>query len=224
MDDENTYLLISGIQHYVFCPRQWGLIHEENQWDENLLTAQGSLIHERAHNESLREHTHGKIIERSLRVHSETLKITGNTDVVEFRQVAEQTGNSTISLPGETGYWEVLPVEYKRGKSKTHDADRLQLCAQALCLEEMLCCSIEYGALYYNQTHSRELVSLDSALKERAITILEEMRRLLERKRIPKARARSVCKSCSLSGICLPSLDQRESASTYMQRRLKKIQ
>ena len=132
---EDEYLLISGIQHFAFCRRQWALIHIESQWTDNLYTVSGDLMHTRAHDQSLTEKRGDVIIARDMSVFSRTLKIRGKCDVVEFLRDGDG-----VSLFGRDGLWVPCPVEYKRGKPKSHDADRLQLCAQAICLEEMLLC------------------------------------------------------------------------------------
>ena len=149
---EEDYLQLSGLQHFAFCRRQWALIHVEQQWQENLRTVEGDLFHRRAHDEQLRERRGDTLILRGLSVASPTLGISGKCDVVEFH--ADPSG---ISLCGEEGLWVPFPVEYKRGAPKAHQADELQLCAQAMCLEEMLCCTIQAGALFYGETRRRTL-------------------------------------------------------------------
>lgn len=213
---EDEYLPLSGIQHYVFCARQWALIHLEQQWDENILTVQGNLMHERAHDELFRERRGSLLTIRGLDVHSHALGLVGKCDVVEFH--ASPDG---IPLAGEEGRWGVVPVEYKRGKVKRHDADRLQLCAQALCLEEMLACDIPVGFLYYGQTHSREQVNLDNSLREKLSSLAREMHDAFARRVTPAPKSKAACRSCSLRNLCLPSLDKREAVSAYMSRRLK---
>ena len=134
-------LQLSGLQHFAFCRRQWALIHIEQQWKDNLRTVEGDILHERAHDETIRERSRDKITIRGLRIASARLGISGACDVVEFRR--SKTG---AKLAGEEGFWQPYPVEYKHGTSKTSDADRLQLCAQAMCLEEMLGCAVPEGA------------------------------------------------------------------------------
>lgn len=141
---EDEYLALSGIQHYAFCPRQWALIHLEQQWSENVLTMQGNLMHERAHDEFSREKRGSMLIVRGLGIHSRNLGLSGKCDVVEFHRSSEG-----VPLAGEEGLWLPTPVEYKHGKAKRHDADRLQLCAQAMCLEEMLVCEVRTAYLFY---------------------------------------------------------------------------
>lgn len=134
---QEEYLQLSGLQHFAFCPRQWALIHIEKQWNENLRTVEGELFHKRAHDEQERERRGDLLILRGLPIVSHTLKLSGQCDVVEFHASGEG-----ISLRGEDGLWDPFPVEYKKGAPKENSADELQLCAQAVCLEEMLCCSI----------------------------------------------------------------------------------
>ena len=131
--DADDYLALSGIQHFCFCRRQWALIHLEQQWAENLRTAEGRLLHDRCHDDSLREKRKDLLILRGMRVVSHRLRLSGACDVVEFR--SDPTG---VPLQGQSGLWLPMPVEYKHGSSKQGDADRLQLCAQAMALEEML--------------------------------------------------------------------------------------
>ena len=137
---EDEYLQLSGLQHFAFCRRQWALIHVEQLWRDNLRTVEGEILHERAHDETLRERSRDKITMRGLRIASSALGISGACDVVEF--VRSRSG---ARLTGEDGLWQPYPVEYKRGSSKISDADRLQLCAQAMCLEEMLGCAVPDG-------------------------------------------------------------------------------
>lgn len=213
---EDDRLALSGIQHFTFCRRQWALIHVEQQWGENLLTAQGNIMHERAHDECLRERRGDLITVRGLGVHSLALGLTGKCDVVEFRQ-----SDHGIHLAGEEGLWTVTPVEYKRGKAKTHDADRLQLCAQALCLEEMLACDIPVAFLYYGATHTREKVLINDDLRSQVAETSQEMHRYFERRFTPAPKPTASCRSCSLRDLCLPVMAKRETAAAYMARRLK---
>ncbi len=151
--DEDEFLALSGIQHFAFCRRQWALIHLEQAWADNVLTAEGDLMHRRAHDEELRERRGDILVVRGLAVHSRALGLAGKCDVVEFHK--DESGHP---LAGEDGLWRPVPVEYKRGRSKASDADRLQLAAQALCLEEMLGCDVLEGFLFYGETRSRERV------------------------------------------------------------------
>ena len=210
MHADDDFLALSGIQHFAFCRRQWALIHIDQVWSENLLTAQGRIVHERAHDESLRERRGDTIVVRNLAVRSSTLGLQGFCDVVEFHR--DEAGHP---IAGERGLWQEMPVEYKRGKSKANDADRLQLCAQALCLEEMMGSDVRRGCLYYNGTRSREWVDLDDGLRQKVFAAVEEMHALYARRHVPKAKESKACKSCSLKELCEPAASNR-SAVRYI--------
>ena len=208
---EEDYLQLSGLQHFAFCRRQWALIHLENQWGENLRTADGELMHQRAHDEAARERRGGVLILRGVRVSSPTLGVSGQCDVLEFHQ--EEHG---IPLRGYEGLWRPFPVEYKRGAPKVNQADRLQLCGQAMCLEEMLCCDIPEGALFYGETRRRETVPFTEELRQTVRAYLSEMHQLRQRGRTPKVKASKSCNACSLKDICLPKLMSARPVSDYL--------
>ena len=190
MYEPDDCLMISGLQHFRFCRRQWALIHIEQQWAENLRTVEGELMHERAHDESLRESRGDTIITRSLRVYSLTLGLSGQCDVVEFRRSAQG-----VPLAGHDGLWLPYPVEYKRGNPKDDGCDELQLCAQAMCLEEMLCCTIDSGALFYGEPRRHELY-------RRGYT--------------PRVKPTKSCNACSLKELCLPRLSRTGTVAAYL--------
>ena len=213
---EEDYLMLSGIQHYAFCQRQWALIHIEQQWEENYKTTLGELFHKRAHDESLVEKRGDILITRGVRVASQTLGITGQCDVVEFHKYEDG-----IQLQGYQGTWKVVPVEYKRGKKKDGMEDIVQLCAQAICLEEMLLTSIDTGYLYYGETKRRLCVEFDHSLRSEVHKICMNMHQLYAKGHTPKVKRKSKCESCSLKEICLPELLKRESVSKYISRNIK---
>lgn len=196
-DDE--FLALSGVQHFAFCRRQWALIHIDQAWSDNGLTAQGNIAHERAHDEGLRERRGDVLVVRGLFVRSASLGIAGKCDVVEFHKDA-----AGHPLCGEEGLWRPVPVEYKHGRAKVGDEDRLQLCCQAMCLEEMFATDIGTGYLYYASTHSRERVDLTETLRSRVGEIVAEMHQIYCRRHIPKVRPSSSCKACSLVELCVP--------------------
>ena len=205
-------LMISGLQHFRFCRRQWALIHIEQQWAENVRTVEGNFLHERAHNEQLRESRGDLLIVRGLRVQSLTLGLTGQCDVVEFRR----DDAHGVPLAGKHGLWLPYPVEYKRGKPKEGTEDTLQLCGQAMCLEEMLCCEIPRGALYYGEPRRRTEVDFTPALRQEVRALLEEMHALYARGSTPKVKPTKGCNACSLKGLCLPKLMRSKSVSAYL--------
>lgn len=212
---EDEFLALSGIQHYAFCRRQWALIHIEQTWSDNLLTAEGDLMHRRAHDEGLRERRGDLIVVRGLVVHSYELGLAGVCDVVEFH-----AGKKGHPLIGEDGLWRALPVEYKHGRNKTIDADRLQLYAQAICLEEMLGCDIDRGYLYYGSTHDREQVEFDESLREKVLSAAEGMHSLYKSRHTPNVKPFSACRSCSLSEECLSKAMNRTTVEAYVKGRL----
>ena len=214
MNDEP--LMISALQHFVFCRRQWALIHVEQLWKDNVRTVEGNMMHQRAHDEKQIEKRPGLITMRGLRVHSRRLNVTGICDVVEFRQ--QEDG---ISLPGYEGHWQPYPVEYKRGRPKTHDADELQLCAQAMCLEEMLLCSVPEGSLYYGEPRRRTGVAFSTDMRQRVETLLAEMHQHMQRGYTPRPRQTKSCQACSLRDLCLPGLGKAPSVSDYIGQHIK---
>lgn len=216
---EDEYLQISGLQHFSFCRRQWALIHIEQQWAENLRTVEGDILHEKAHDESLSESRGDLLMIRGLRVASAKLGVSGSCDVVEFH-----AADDGIELAGRSGRWLPYPVEYKRGVSKADDADRLQLCCQALCLEQMLACEVAGGALYYNQPRRRERVSFTAELRESVSSMLVEMHELYRRRHTPKVKTGAFCRACSLSELCVPKLCKNLSASAYLAQRLSEVE
>ncbi len=211
--DEREVLQLSGLQHFAVCRRQWALIQIEGQWAENLRTVEGSLMHSRAHDEQLRERRGDVLILRGLPVFSRELGLTGKCDVTEFH--LDPDG---VSLRGEEGLWQPYPVEYKKGKPKEHNADKLQLCAQAMCLEEMLCCSIPEGALFYGEPRRRTKVPLTQELRQEVRDALKEMHQYFSRGYTPKARRSKACNACSLKEECLPGLERSGKVSDYLRR------
>lgn len=213
---QEEYLLISGLQRFAFCPRQWALAELENQWGENLQTVEGDLFHAKAHEAAASETRGDMLILRDLRVFSARLGVTGACDVVEFRRDAEG-----VSLQGREGTWQAFPVEYKKGRPKAHNADALQLCVQAMCLEEMLCCHIPEGALYYGEPRRRQQVSLDKPLREQVEKMLAEMHRYAKRGYTPKVKPHKGCQLCSLREVCLPVLCKKRSAAGWVRQRME---
>lgn len=208
---EDDYLQLSGLQHFSFCRRQWALIHIENQWQDNLRTVEGELLHERAHKEGFSEKRRDLITSRGLRVFSPTLGVAGNCDIVEFR-----LSENGVRLNGQDGRWNPVPIEYKRGISKINDADRLQLCGQAICLEEMLACDIPHGYLFYGETRRREKVEFTEELRRSVIAMLTEMHELYRRGYTPRVKPGKHCNACSLKEICLPSLLRKTDTEKYI--------
>jgi CRISPR-associated exonuclease Cas4 len=215
MDQREDYLMLSGLQHFAYCRRQWALIHIEQQWAENERTVDGMLFHEHAHDEGSTEKRGDTIITRGLRVCSDRLQISGICDVVEFHKA-----DKGITLSGYDGRWQPYPIEYKKGKEKTNNADELQLCAQAMCLEEMLLCYIPCGSLFYGEIRRRVSVEFTDELRNQVETMVAEMKELWDRGYTPKVKANKGCNACSLREICIPRLNRTKPVETYIQERL----
>ena len=213
---EEELLPLSGLQHFAFCPRQFALIHIEQQWQENLRTMDGRIMHERAHDTALTEKRGDLLISRGMSILSRALGVTGACDVVEFR--ASPHG---VPLHGRDGLWQPIPVEYKRGRPREgDDADAIQLCAQALCLEEMLGCAIPQAYLYYGEPARRTAVAIDGALRERVCTLAQDMHACYDRGYTPRPKPAARCRACSLADLCLPKLARTPSAQDYLSARL----
>lgn len=212
---EDEYLALSGIQHFVFCRRQWALIHLEQQWAENLRTTEGELLHKTAHDADQRTRRGDLLTVRAMRVHSARLGLSGECDVVEFRRSPDG-----VPLAGEKGLWTPYPVEYKRGRTKPTSCDEAQLCAQAMCLEEMLCCTIPTGALYYGQPRRRQEVTFTRSLRTLVEHTAEEMHQLFRRGYTPKSKPTKGCNACSLKDLCLPRLAKGPSVAEYLRGEL----
>lgn len=214
---EDDMLMLSGIQHICFCQRQWALIHIEKQWEENTLTIDGMFLHEKADNPYLKEKRPGIIISRAMPVSSKMLGLYGVCDIIEF--TLSQNEENTIKIPHKKGHWIPAPVEYKNGKPKDIDCDKIQLCAQAMCLEEMYNIEIKEGFIFYNKIKHRELVMFDEILREKTKKYSSLMHELFRKKSVPKAIVSKSCKSCSLIDICMPNFFQLDPLD-YMKRNL----
>ena len=198
MFGEDDLLPLSGLQHMAFCERQWALIHIEQQWAENPLTAEGRVVHEKAH-EPGAESRKTLVIARGVAIHSFRLGISGQADVVEFR--ADPGG---IALEGRPGRWMPMPVEYKRGRPKRAICDRVQVCAQGLCLEEMYGIAIASGALYYDTPRRRQDVAFTGELRAQTERLCVRMHELYRCGETPPPVYMRGCESCSLKEACLP--------------------
>ncbi len=213
---EEDFLQLSGLQHFRFCRRQWALIHIEHLWAENFRTVDGALMHAHAHDKGFSERRGDLLITRGMNVHSSTLGISGTCDVLEFH--ANLNG---VPLTGHEGFWQPYPVEYKRGMPNEHNSDALQLCAQAMCLEEMLCCTIAEGALYYGQTHRRTTVPFTETLRQQVRESLAEMHQLFQRGHTPKSKPTKACNACSLKELCLPAMLRGKTVSSYLAKAME---
>lgn len=210
-------LPLSGIQHFLFCRRQWALIHVERQWQENVLTAEGRILHKRVDDPFFTETRKGVITARSVPVASYRLGLSGVCDVVEFS--ASPDG---VQLPEHEGTFLAAPVEYKRGKEKHDHSDEAQLCAQAICLEEMLALKIPFGYLYYGETRHRVAIELTGELRELVRSMADEMHAYFGRGYTPRVKPFKGCRACSLADVCLPVLQEKTiAASKYIKQQIE---
>jgi len=202
INQETDYLPISALQHLVYCPRQCALIHIEREWEENVLTAKGRLEHERT-DSGYRDFRRGRKQISSLHVRSETLGLQGRIDVLEL-DLLDEKGLDNLPSFGLKGIWSAYPVEFKHGQPKQSDCDRVQLCAQALCLEEMLGIAIPEAALFYQRIKRREEVTTDEGLRSKTVESALKLHELFQSGRTPPPVRDARCRACSLKSLCLP--------------------
>jgi len=212
MYDDDDLLPLSALQHLLFCERQCALIHIEQQWEENLYTAEGRIMHERV--DAGRSESRGKVrIASGLSVRSLRLGLVGKADVVEFHREEGETGRKGAEITG----WRPFPVEYKRGRPKKEAWDKVQLCAQAMCLEEMLGVEVPSGALFYGKTRRRVDVSFDSELRRQTEAAALRLHALIASGATPPARYDEKCEGCSFVSSCLPRVSTgRRCVSRYL--------
>ncbi len=213
--NEDDYLMISGIQHFIFCRRQWALIHIEQQWEDNFFTVDGELKHERTDQPEIHEKRGDIITIRALSIKSKVLGITGKCDVVELKK--DERG---IFIPQYNDYYNITPIEYKRGKPKENNSDILQLLAEVFCLEEMLETRIDTGYLFYFETRRREEIHFTEELRRLMKEVIGEMHSYMDRGYTPKVKSGKKCETCSLKDICLPKLEKSRDVKQYIQGRI----
>lgn len=207
---EDDLIMISALQHFVFCQRQCALIHIEQVWDENRATAEGKIMHERVHEQD-RESRGAVRIEHGLPLRSLRLGLIGKADVVEFQRIGKD-------------FWQPFPVEYKRGKPKVDHCDKIQLCAQALCLEEMLNVSVPAGAIFYGRTRRRLDVTFDDTLRLETEETADKARQLISAGVTPPPVYEKRCKSCSLIEECMPkTIGKKPVVKRYLERMAKTV-
>jgi CRISPR-associated exonuclease Cas4 len=210
MYTEEDFLQLSALQHFIFCKRQCALIHIEQIWTENWLTAEGRIMHEKVHEERI-ENQKDIRIERGMPLHSFELGLSGKADVVEFHKLEDSKK------------WVPFPVEYKRGKPKADDSDKIQLCAQALCLEEMLNIKIPCGAIFYGKTRRRFDIQFDEALRNKTKKAAKQLHIFIEAKKTPPPVYTPKCKFCSFIDVCLPkTIGRKFSVKKYLLEEIKK--
>lgn len=217
----DEFIPISALQHFVYCRRQAALIHVEQQWSENVATVAGRQLHEKSDVPATESRSANLRIARSVPLCNERIGIVGIADVVEFHRDSTDLPKAVV-LPGNSGRWIAVPVEYKRGGPKKHDADRVQLCAQAMCLEEMLDTTVGEGYLFYARTRRRMPVPINAELRRRTEDVAERMHALLRDGVTPEPEPGPKCEQCSLRDVCLPDL-RGKSASRYVTELMRKV-
>ncbi len=205
MSAEDDYLMLSGLQHYYFCKRQWALIHIEQAWKENLYTTEGQNLHEKTDNPFIKEKRRDIIISRAVPIASSKLKLSGIIDTIEFYK--DLNG---ITINNKKGKWWPNIVEYKRGKPKKDNRDKVQLMAQAMCLEEELGIKLKTSDLYYFQTNRREVIDLNEELRKEVYDTVKDMHLMYDKKITPSAEFFKNCTLCSLYDLCMPRLTKKK--------------
>lgn len=222
--DEDDLLPISALQHLLFCERQWALIHLERTWEENRSTAEGRLLHERADEPDTESHGDVRIA-RGLQLRSLRLGLAGKADVVEFHRTSESPSTETVVLEGLPGRWRPVIVEYKRGRPKIDRIDAVQICAQALCLEEMLAVSIPSGFFFYGRPRRRYDVTFDAELRRQTEALVERLHELTRAAKTPLPEYNKQCLSCSLINVCLPKVPYKKaSVMEYLVRAITEVE
>lgn len=213
--NEDEFLMLSGIQHFVFCRRQWALVYIEQQWIENERTFDGRQIHDKAHDPFDTEKRKDVIISRAMPIHSYELGLSGECDVVELRKSSDG-----VAIFGREGMYLPVPIEYKRGEPKENQSDEIQLAAQVMCLEEMFCCQIDCGYLYYNQIKKRIKVEMTDEIRQQVRNLAAEMHDYARRGYTPKSKRTKSCNACSIKEICLPALMKKSNVKQYIDENL----
>lgn len=201
MYTEDDFIMISALQHYIFCPRQCGLIHIDDVWQDNLFTVRGEILHEKVDTDTYETRGDVKTV-RGLRIHSYKYGLVGRCDVVEFKQ----------SSKGK----EIMPVEFKAGEPKEDISDKVQLCAQVLCLEGMLNVEIPKAAFFYGKIRRRNIIEITDELRKQTEEVVSKVRELVDSKIVPKIEYSSKCRNCSLINICQPRAMNQKKLKAYI--------
>jgi CRISPR-associated exonuclease Cas4 len=216
MFTEDDFIQISALQHYVYCPRQCGLIHVDNAWNENMFTVRGEILHEKVDTNTYETRGTKKAI-RGLRIHSNRLGIVGRCDVVEFYEqdpIKRFPSSGDKTELKET--FNIIPVEYKSGEPKNDLSDKVQLCAQVLCLEEMLNAKIKSGAFFYGKIRRRNQIEIDEELRKQTEEIITSVHEIISRKIVPAAKYSEKCRNCSLEDVCMPKAMNEKKLRQYI--------
>lgn len=207
-------IAISGLQHLAFCKRQWGIIHLDQEWGENFLTAEGRIMHERV-DSGYQEFRRGVKQYSGLHIRNSEFGLYGRMDVLEV----EKTDGPSVDIPwiGLSGNWKLRPVEFKHGKPKDNDVDVVQLCAQAMCLEEMTGLNVAEGSIYYCEIRRRKEFEFTEDIRQRTRDLAEEAHQLITMGVLPVVEKNHNCKSCSLLEFCMPRVNLKNKMKSYYQ-------
>lgn len=219
MYSEDDMLMLSGIQHFRFCPRQWALIHIEQQWDDNRLTIEGKILHKHVDDPFYRQKNGKQITLRAVNIASRELGLYGISDAIEL--LPSKSSENAISHPKYPGHWLPVVVEYKHGRPKKNREDEVQLAAQTMCLEEMYTIHVSYGVLFYGELHHRMEVAITDELRNIVRQCTKEMHEIFSKAIIPKAQYGKHCDKCSLQDICMPTIAMKcTTVDTYLSKNL----
>lgn len=218
MFDPDDYLMLSGIQHYVFCPHQWAMIHIEQKWDDNRLTAEGQIMHNNVDNPAYRQKNRDLITLRRVAISSAKLGLYGFSDAVEL--IPADTSEKSVLHPCYPGFWRLHPIEYKHGKPKPDLRDKVQVVAQAICLEEMFDTVVPKASIYYGENHKRITFEIDDEIRAATIDSAIEMHRIYDAGIIPEPVYKQHCNSCSLFNDCMPKTPSHITVRNYLKNNL----
>lgn len=218
MYSDDDMLMLSGIQHFRFCPRQWALIHIEQQWDDNRLTVEGEILHKHVDDAAYRQKCGDYITLRSVSIASHELGLYGFSDAIELHPTDDE--ENCITHPKYPGRWLPYLIEYKHGRPKKNEVDEVQLAAQAMCLEEQYGIHVSLGAFFYYEIRHRVEVEITEHLREIVRHCAVEMHRVFQSGRLPTIQYGNYCDRCSLNNFCMPRTANQPAASTYLKRNL----
>lgn len=219
MYSEDEMLMLSGIQHFRFCQRQWALIHIEQQWNENRLTIEGQILHKHVDDPFYRQKCGDMITLRSVNIASHELGLYGISDAIEL--VPSQSLQDSILHPKYPGRWQPIVIEYKHGKPKKDKSDEVQLAAQTMCLEEMYSININYGIFFYGELRHRVCIDITDELRDIVRQCAKSMHEIFNKGIIPKAEYVKHCEKCSLIDICMPKTATKcNTVNTYLNKNL----
>lgn len=231
MFNEDEWIPISALAHFSFCPRRVFLIHSENLWAENQWTTEGRVLHETTDTQTRKSSRSVRFV-RSLRLACAEEGLYGVADVVEFKRVdghdfsqqRSEFDSDGVSLPNCKGRWFPVPIEFKRGKTRTDESYEIQVCAQALCLEDKFALSIPFGYIYFGQSGHRNKIELSVSLRETTRNMIKDVRETLFSDITPKPLKSKKCRQCSLVDLCLPEIAKSGSVERYIRRNLAENQ